>query len=67
MKLVREYHNEMVECAAKLAPYIHPRLAAVEVKTKQSQAFVIRTPPVDRAARESRAGHDGLRQSARNR
>jgi hypothetical protein len=34
-------------CAAKLAPYIHPRLAAVGVKTEQSQAFVIRTPSVE--------------------
>ena len=45
------------ECAAKLAPYLHPRLAAVEVKTGQTQPFVIRMPAVetdaDRWARAS--------------
>ena len=47
MKLVKEYHDAMAESAGRLAPYIHPRLAAVEVKTEQPQSFVICVPEVE--------------------
>jgi hypothetical protein len=47
MAKVMEYKDAASECAAKLAPYLHPRLAAVEVKTEQTQPFVIRVPAVE--------------------
>ena len=47
MKLIKEYQEAMIDCAAKLAPYIHPRLAAVEVRTEQVQPFVVRVPAID--------------------
>ena len=50
MKLVRDYYDAMAECAAKLAPFIHPKLAAVEVKTEQTQPYVIRVPAVETSA-----------------
>jgi hypothetical protein len=58
MKLVKEYHDAMAESAGRLAPYIHPRLAAVEVKTEQPQSFVICVPEVETdSERWARAAH----------
>ena len=47
---VCEYKELANECAAKLAPFIHPKLAAVEVKTEQTQPYVIRVPAVETSA-----------------
>ena len=46
MRLIKDYYDTTIDCAAKLALYIHPRLSAVEVKTEQPQPFVICAPAV---------------------
>jgi hypothetical protein len=41
-------HKELANHAAvRLAPYLHPKLASVEVKAEQSAPFVIGVPKVE--------------------
>lgn len=37
---VCKFKDAASECAAKLAPYIHPKLAQVELKREEAQPFV---------------------------
>ena len=46
MKLVRDYTECMVDCAAKLAPYVHARIGEVPVKSDGDAEYVIVVPPV---------------------
>ena len=50
MKLVRDYTECMVDCAAKLAPYVHARIGEVPVKSDGDAEYVIVVPPVVHAS-----------------
>jgi len=52
LKLVREYVEASVECATRLAPYIHPKIGAVPVPSDKTEEFVIVVPQVVDASDE---------------
>jgi hypothetical protein len=51
-RLVRDYTECMVDCAAKLAPYVHARIGEVPVKSDGDTEYVIVVPPVVHASDE---------------